>query len=512
MNQKEIEEYLIKKSKLINPSPNRFIIPAKEYLKDYADKHNIQILDFKILFYFYINNITTIPICQLNECREYARFKSYNEGFSIGCTHNHAKKISNRIKYGTDTPFESNEIQKKVKLTFLNKYGNSKPTSTINFKEKMLEKYGVTTPMHSNIIKTKQQNKLIKKYGGMGTASHEIMEKVQKKRIETFLRKIDNETYPSKRLFTHHEFNGVKGYETKYSWLCKKCEFEFKCSITDGLIALCPKCYPKLSSGISKLETKLFESIPIKNKIQNNRTILNGKELDIYIPDKKIAIEFNGIYWHSEANGKDKNYHLDKTIKCEAQDIQLLHIFESEWIEKKEIILSLIHAKLGIFNNRIHARNCIVKEIDSTTKNDFLKVNYLTQSDDATLNLGLFNNNNLVSVMTFGKNKIDQWVIYSYCSKLNYQVIGGASKLWTYFLRNFEPIDIIIYIDRRFSQGLIFKKLGFRLLKILSPEPWMFGKDINGLVKMSDVQCLLSNAQYKVWDCGKFKLGWFKNL
>jgi hypothetical protein len=114
--------------------------------------------------------------------------------------------------------------------------------------------------------------------------------------------------------------------------------------------------------------------------------------------------------------------------------------------------------------------------------------------------------------MTFGKSKNNQWVIYSYCSKLNYQVIGGASKLWTYFLRNFKPIDIIIYIDRRFSQGLIFKKLGFRLLKILPPEPWVFGKDINGLVKMSDVQCLLSNSQYKVWDCGKFKLGWFKNL
>src|SRR5574344_1457333 len=263
------------------------------------------------------------------------------------------------------------------------KYRKSKPTSTINFKEKMLEKYGVTTPMHSNIIKTKQQNKLIKKYGGMGTASQEIMEKEQKKRLETFLRKIDNETYPSKRLFTHHEFNGVKGYETKYSWVCKKCEFEFKCSITDGLIALCPKCYPKLSSGISKLETKLFESIPIKNKIQNNRTILNGKELDIYIPDKKIAIEFNGIYWHSEANGKDNNYHLDKALKCEAHGIELIHIFDQEWIEKKEIIKSMIYTKLGYFDKTIQANECNVKEINKEQKRDFLDSYHLKGNDDS---------------------------------------------------------------------------------------------------------------------------------
>ena len=519
MNQKEIEEYLIKKSKLINPSPNRFIIPAKEYLKDYANKHNIQILDFKILFYFYINNITTIPICQLNECREYARFKSYNEGFSIGCTHNHAKKISNRIKYGTDTPFESNEIQKKVKLTFLNKYGNSKPTSTINFKEKMLEKYGVTTPMHSNIIKTKQQNKLIKKYGGMGTASHEIMEKVQKKRIETFLRKIDNETYPSKRLFTHHEFNGVKGYETKYSWICKKCEFEFKCTITDGLIALCPKCYPKLSSGISKLETKLFESIPSKNKIQNNRTILNGKELDIYIPDKKLAIEFNGIYWHSEANGKDKNYHLDKTIKCEAQGIQLLHIFESEWLYQNDIMKSIINVKLGYFEIRIAARKCQIREIDIKTKNDFLKYNDLQGIDDAIIQLGLFYRDELISVMTFSEAKsTDQWYLKRFCTKLNYQVIGGASKLWKYFLKKYNPKYVQVQVDRRYSEGDVFEKIGFMKTEVTEPNFFIFGQQIVGIKAgiESNIKPLLNNYDSKltileniqnndygiIWDCG----------
>ena len=398
-------------------------------------------------------------------------------------------KETNIKRLGVENPMQHKETRKK-------------------FEDSMFTKYGTKHALENIEIKQKQEKTNFTRYG----ASHHMLSSVHKNKLKIkFIKsKLDKISFRVSPLFKLTDYNDI---EQDLAWSCNECNSEFIDNLDNGKIPRCLNCFPLIYNGVSNAEKELLQFLELKESIiLNDRTILDGKELDIYIPDKKLAIEFNGIYWHSEANGKDKNYHLDKTIKCEAQDIQLLHIFESEWIEKKEIILSLIHAKLGIFNNRIHARNCIVKEIDSTTKNDFLKVNYLTQSDDATLNLGLFNNNNLVSVMTFGKNKIDQWVIYSYCSKLNYQVIGGASKLWTYFLRNFKPIDVIVYIDRRFSQGLIFKKLGFRLLKILSPEPWMFGKDINGLVKMSDVQCLLSNAQYKVWDCGKFKLGWFKNL
>ena len=255
------------------------------------------------------------------------------------------------------------------------------------------------------------------------------------------------------------------------------------------------------------MESDLFNSINVIQKYQNNRTILNGKELDIYIPGKKLAIEFNGIYWHSETNGKDKNYHLDKTIRCEEQGIQLIHIFDSEWIEKKEIVLSLIHAKLGTFNKRIYARNCIVKEIDSQTKNIFLEDNYLFTNDSTTLNLGLFYNNDLVSIITFGKNKKNQWIIYNYCSKLNHQVLGGISKLWLYFLRNFNPDYVVIYIDKRFSQGSIFEKLGFTKLKSTSPKAWVFGKGIKGL-RCESNYFKISSSQYKVWDCGTYKLGW----
>ena len=486
--------------------------------------------------YNYKNNIRSRPICEFVGCENTKNYSATLK-YSSGCSHNHSTKLNLLSKYGVENISQLQITKEKIKNTSLTKFGVSNIFKSTVFKENLikhnLKKYGVEYVSQSPIIINKIKETNLKKYNvscSLHSASSKIKttaswkrkynvshfsknKKIQEKRLSTrkinFLEKFTNSLNNDfKILFDFSEYS--KKHNT-YPFICEicKCNFNFTFT-TNHIYPRCPNCNPIRNNNV--MESDLFNSINFNQKYQNNRTLLNGKELDIYIPDKKLAIEFNGIYWHSEANGKDKNYHLDKTIKCEAQNIQLLHIFESEWIEKKEIILSLIHAKLGIFNNRIHARNCIVKEIDSTTKNDFLKANYLTESDDATLNFGLFNNNNLVSVMTFGKNKIDQWVIYSYCSKLNYQVIGGISKLWSYFLRNFKPIDVIIYIDHRFSQGLIFKKLGFRLLKILPPEPWVFGKDINGLVKMRDVQCLLSNAQYKVWDCGKFKLGWFKNL
>jgi hypothetical protein len=139
--------------------------------------------------------------------------------------------------------------------------------------------------------------------------------------------------------------------------------------VDDGKIPRCLKCYPyETGKQISKAETEILEWLTVLNindVIINDRTILKGKELDIYIPSHSLAIEFNGLYWHSELNGKDKNYHLNKTIKCKEQDIQLIHIFEDEWLDKQDIIKNIIKIKLRLIEEKVYGRKCVIKELES---------------------------------------------------------------------------------------------------------------------------------------------------
>ena len=481
--------------------------------------------------YNYKNNIRSRPICEFVGCENTKNYSATLK-YSSGCSHNHSTKLNLLSKYGVENISQLQTTKEKIKNTSLTKFGASNIFKSTVFKENLikhnLEIYGVEYISQSPIIINKIKETNLKKYNvscSLHSASSKIKtaaswkrkynvshfsknKKIQEKRLSTrkinFLEKFTNSLNNDFKIL--FDFSEYSKKHNSYPFICKICKYNFNFTFTTNHIyPRCPNCNPIRNNNV--MESDLFNSINVIQKYQNNRTILNGKELDIYIPDKKLAIEFNGIYWHSETNGKDKNYHLDKTIRCEEQGIQLIHIFDSEWIEKKEIVLSLIHAKLGTFNKRIYARNCIVKEIDSQTKNIFLEDNYLFTNDSTTLNLGLFYNDDLVSIITFGKNKKNQWIIYNYCSKLNHQVLGGISKLWLYFLRNFNPDYVVIYIDKRFSQGSIFEKLGFTKLKSTSPKAWVFGKGIKGL-RCESNYFKISSSQYKVWDCGTYKLGW----
>ena len=172
----------------------------------------------------------------------------------------------------------------------------------------------------------------------------------------------------------------------------------------------CADC--SLIKGYSNGEKEIMDfikSIYNGEITENNRTILNGKELDIYIPDRNLAIEFDGLYWHCEKNISDKDYHLNKTVNCRLQNIRLIHIFEDEWNFKQNIVKSKIKHILGCNNNtKIRASKCYIEELDSTTKNQFLNENHIQGEDKANIKLGLWypindEEEQLVAVMTFCK-------------------------------------------------------------------------------------------------------------
>ena len=202
-----------------------------------------------------------------------------------------------------------------------------------------------------------------------------------------------------------------------------------------------------------------------------------GYQLDIYLPEANFAIEYNGLQshiWRPNAERwsgrKDQTYHLWKTKQAYLKGIFLIHIYSDEWLNKPEIIKSMIRSKIGLNQNKIPARKCIVKPINLLIKDDFLNNNHIQGTDKASIKLGLYHENILVSVMTFkqkGINKCDyDWELSRFASLQNYTVMGGFAKLLKYASQNGITGKIVSYADRRFSQGKIYQSNGFTLQAI----------------------------------------------
>ena len=246
----------------------------------------------------------------------------------------------------------------------------------------------------------------------------------------------------------------------------------------------CPKCF----SVRSKEQYEIFDFIntSINDEVlYDERKTLNGLELDIYVPERKFAIEYDGIAFHSFGKSNygflnnaseeslKKDNHLIKTEMCEDLGIQLFHVFCSD---NQEIWKSMISNKLGL-SRKIPGRKTIVKEVPNKEAQRFQELNHLQGSVNASIKLGLYYNDELVSLMTFGKSrytKTAEYELIRFCSKLNTTVQGGASKLLKYFERNYSPKSIVSYANRRWSTGNLYKQLGFDLSHISKPNYFYF--------------------------------------
>lgn len=241
----------------------------------------------------------------------------------------------------------------------------------------------------------------------------------------------------------------------------------------------CPVCSAHFTK--SKAEKRLSEYVsqlvPDEKVISGDRELIYPNELDVFIPNKKLAIEYNGLHWHSDLNIKD-SYHLDKTEKCLDRGTRLVHLFEDEWADKKCIVKSRIVNLLGTTKNKIYARKCEIREVCTPAAMTFLDSNHLQGRLGATIKLGLYYNNSLVSLMTFGKlrkslgqsHKEGHYELLRFCNVLNTSVVGGASKLLKYFENVWSPCRIISYADRRWSEGDLYYQLGFELVRKSAPN------------------------------------------
>lgn len=219
----------------------------------------------------------------------------------------------------------------------------------------------------------------------------------------------------------------------------------------------------------SKGEVELFDWIPVSNKRHSVRDILPSKrELDIYLPDYKLAIEYDGWYWHCD-KFCEKGYHQEKTDGCEDHGVQLYTIFD---LDDLDIWKSMILNKLGQAR-RIYARKCEVRRVDYHDIREFLAENHLQGAVASPINYALYYEDELVEVMTFKRPRFTKeydFELLRLCTKKGITVVGGASKLWTAFRREHPKASVISYANRRFSQGKVYRTLGFSLVKTTAPN------------------------------------------
>lgn len=279
--------------------------------------------------------------------------------------------------------------------------------------------------------------------------------------------------------------------------------------------------------------SKSTYEIEIANFIKNectcdivigDRTILKGKELDIYIPEKKLAIEFNGTYWHSELY-KDKYYHQDKTLECRKQGIRLIHIFEFEYItkEKQEKLKQFLSNILNEDKKIIDADSIEIYQCSHSDAVRFLNKNHLYGYKLSLINIACKYNNEIVAIITFNNIKINDenhYELIQLCYKNGYSIIDGADIMLSYFVNTFNPKSIITYINTgKFTED-IYLKMGFKNMqidKVMEPNYFLVNQKTDEVIHVNyneenDLIDLnrYNEAEYseylKLYDSGNIKL------
>lgn len=495
-----------------------------EYLKikEFQSKYKFNDLKFSNVIYNYINNIIDIPKCFFCK-KENKRFIGFKEGYNDFCSKKCAAKFS-----------KPDSIKKRKENTF-NKFGVDHTSQLESVKEKQkntnINKYGFKSPTLNISIREKQEETMLMKYGVKYTGNSDyLMSKVFDKRFNKYKESIYK---------TYYDLNIID--------IIKEGELKIKCDIcnkeyiikTDFLrlrhlrykVAPCTFCNPNNSYKYTG-QNEIYEFLQQKNLniVRNERNILNGKEIDIYLPDLKIGIEFNGLYWHSSLF-KDKLYHLDKKNKCENVGVNLIHIWEDDWILKKDIIKSRLLNIIGITPNKIWARNCKIIEIDNKTAKFFLEENHLQGFIYSSYNLALTFNDEIVSLMTFGKfrrslgmsNIENSWELYRFCNKINFNVVGSFNKLLSFFENNKNPKSLLTYANKDWSNNdNIYSKSGFELISCTPVNYWYFDNRYikryhrfsfrkDKLIKegydktKTEKQIMMEKGYNTIYDCGSLK-------
>lgn len=470
--------------------------------------------------YCVMENINEIQICKqcgINETKYKNFVIGYTEFCSTKCSSNSESKKSqisetNIVKYGHENAFRSNIGNELISEFYSDKERIQKAvekgtaTKIANHGEDVFKKIAIKASntksstiingesMHNFSARKGMETKLLK-YGRSRMANPEVF--YENKRKNFILNR--TEELKKKGIECNFSLDDYKGTNIEYQWKCTSCNSFFEKAITgQEPLPICPICNKK-EYTISKGEDSLANFIITLNiDIESrDRKVIAPKEIDILIPSKKIGIEYNGLYYHSFELQSRKNitkqevinYHLLKTNLAKKEGVDLIHVFEHEWILKEEIVRSILKNKLGVTETKIGARNCYIQEVSAEIADEFLEENHIQGKDFSKIRIGLFlkkdinglQKDTMVSLMTFKKPRYNheaQYEIKRFCSLLDTNIQGAGSKLLKYFEETYSPNSILTYADKRFSFNSVYTALGFEYKGDSNPNYFYF-KGIN---------------------------------
>lgn len=362
----------------------------------------------------------------------------------------------------------------------------------------VLKRYGVDNVSKLDKVKTQKEKTMIANYGTAYSKQKAALLKDVQLQKQNAYHKILSNSLITNQLDLLTDFDEYTSIADVMKFKCKTCGTEFEDIAKNNKVPRCPQCNP-ISNGVGTVEYDLamYVSSIVNNVILNDRLILYPKELDIYMPEKSLAIELNELYWHSELScthktGRKPRYHNDKTNQCLSAGIQLLHIWDFEWITKQDIIKSIIKAKLGIFEEVIGARKCKISKLAPTIARTFFEDNHLQGYVNSTIKYGLYHDNKLVSAIALSQSRFKngEYEIIRFASKLNTQVLGAFTKLLKPAIADAKTLGatkLISYSDRRFFDGKINTNAGFELTGITSPACY-YTKDYKHITNRLNLQ------------------------
>lgn len=373
-------------------------------------------------------------------------------------------KQKNLEKYGTEYFTQTEEFKLKLKQTKLERYGDENYNNTNKAKQTSLEKYGFINYSQTEECKKKILRTNLEKYGV------KYFSQIHYKNINNLNEIFVRENFIKSGRFYSYDF--MKYFGMSFSAMLN---YKEKFNILE------PNKKIK-----HKIQTLIYDSIKTSNKIENTQKIIEPLEIDIFLSDIRLAIEYNGLMYHSFGISthsvfnntiEDNKIHLRKTELCESKGIQLFHIFEGENIDAW---FSWIHNKLRL-NKLIETDKCNIREIDKSVSKKFINENHVLKYTDSEINLGLFTDTDLLAVMTFDKND-KEYKLNQYAYKNNYYIEKASKKLFNYFIKNYNPDKIISLGERRFTSGLFYYNLGFKLKNILDPDYFFFKRGTYNLL------------------------------
>lgn len=373
-------------------------------------------------------------------------------------------KSLNLEKYGVLNPCLNPEIVEKIKKTNTEKYGHNSYTQSEQGKktlrESFLKHYGVPNPMLAQECKDSLEQTNMEKYGCWSSQRH-----IDKTSLKILSSKENFEDFlKTRKIWTTRILADTLGISIGAVWS--------KLKVYDLV--------KYISVYTSSYELELQSLFPHMHK---TKSVIYPYEIDLYDEERKFGIEFNGSYWHSELK-LPNDYHQKKSLTAEKSGVFLYHIFEYEWQDPvlREKIISQIKNLMGNNSKKVYARKCELRHLNSSETRRFLEENHIQGYTVSSINLGLYLEQDLVAVMTFGKPRFDkkcEWELVRYCSLKDTSVVGGSSKLFKAFIKLHEPKSILSYSHISKTRGKMYEELGFNLEKISDPDyVWCNGEDV----------------------------------